>query len=381
MNMLVLDLKAFSLDKLQVKKPFCLSENKHLFELKYDNNDIIIQSPPSILPYKPSIYDDGYGSIVATYNEAAVDFIDTLKEIETAVLTRIRNKTKYALLLESREHHSPISDKRIRYVNTDISQVRVYDLNGKAIQAGIAGLRKDTKITLISHISGLNIRGDRYGLLIKVIQIQVLDVTEVNITIPANILTNTEQDDALSVYKRMFKMGIPKEAIEHKMRMDGVTLDINQVIERQHNITSSQQQDPSVSARCIEEMSVYERMLKMGIPRQAVEHKMKMDGVDIAKLTIQSRPGPAPPPPRPPPAPPPPPHPTISSHDSDKAAAMFADIKNGNFKLRKVGEIKTPDTIKLEPKKPIINTAMLGPQKPPSLSEILAARKNLRAIK
>lgn len=119
----------------------------------------------------------------------------------------------------------------------------------------------------------------------------------------------------------------------------------------------------------------YMRMLAVGVPRNGVEQKMRMDGVDedTIQILLSSRQCLMGPPLSPPPPPPPPPVPVASMTSSGGAmAAVFQDIVKGNFNLKKnTKQIDTKKILKF------VDTS----KKVPSLEEIQVALKNLRKIK
>ena len=93
----------------------------------------------------------------------------------------------------------------------------------------------------------------------------------------------------------MLKMGLPRGAVEQKMAADGLDpalLDAPPVEEAV----------PVQAAAGVADVAKYKKMLKMGLPRGAVEQKMAADGLDAALLDAPDEPPPPPPPPPPAPA-------------------------------------------------------------------------------
>ena len=127
----------------------------------------------------------------------------------------------------------------------------------------------------------------------------------------------------------------------------------------------------------------YKKMLKIGVPLCGLQQKMMMDGVDhtfINRFTEDLK-KPPPPPPRlglstPPPPPPPPPPPAFGFKSKDMSA-VFGDIKNGNFSLKKMVKENAETSSVLSRK---ILRCVDTSRKVPSLSEIQDALKNLRKI-
>lgn len=116
----------------------------------------------------------------------------------------------------------------------------------------------------------------------------------------------------------------------------------------------------------------YKKMLKIGVPLSGVKQKMMMDGLAndvIEKIAKTFGAPPLPPPPPPPPLPKPGITHKILPTDM---SAVFGDIKNGNFQLKKIAK-ETPTTSKILR---CVDTS----RKVPSLAEIQNALKNLRRI-
>jgi len=82
----------------------------------------------------------------------------------------------------------------------------------------------------------------------------------------------------------------------------------------------------------VDELDVYKRMVKMGVPIAAVKQKMLLAGVCPTKIASFSGTGIPPPPPLPPPPPPPM---LFSVKQQPPPLAFLNDIKNGSFVLKK----------------------------------------------
>ena len=80
-------------------------------------------------------------------------------------------------------------------------------------------------------------------------------------------------------YRKMLKMGIPRADVENKMRQDGLDPeDFASLFD--DGASENKRGEPPAD----EKYEKYHKMLKMGLPQQAVENKMVQDGVDPAGL-------------------------------------------------------------------------------------------------
>ncbi len=89
-----------------------------------------------------------------------------------------------------------------------------------------------------------------------------------------------EDQKTVDRYKTMLRMKIPPEAVQHKMSRDGVTQRLVDIVLTQD---APSQAEPPRSCLSEEEERIadqYRKMLKMQIPKEAVQHKMTKEGVD-----------------------------------------------------------------------------------------------------
>ncbi|KAJ0397337.1 hypothetical protein P43SY_009287 [Pythium insidiosum] len=85
-------------------------------------------------------------------------------------------------------------------------------------------------------------------------------------------------------FQQMIKMGLPRGAVEHKMRMEGVDVAwLDGPPQRVAKVQPSGPTEAEIAAHR-EKYAQYFQMIKMGLPRGAVEHKMRMNGVDPREL-------------------------------------------------------------------------------------------------
>ena len=101
-------------------------------------------------------------------------------------------------------------------------------------------------------------------------------------------LTNEEEVIATK-YRKMMKMGVPADGVRHKMTMEGIhTKIISAVFDETEPAKQQSRADDdtpaSSSQLSAEEEAIankYRKMLKMGVPLEGVQHKMKLEGIDL----------------------------------------------------------------------------------------------------
>jgi hypothetical protein len=94
-----------------------------------------------------------------------------------------------------------------------------------------------------------------------------------------------EDEKKATIYRNMLKMMVPREAVAHKMKQDGVDQKIiSAVVGGGSGDTSAKTSEsaalPSLTIPEQAAAQKYQKMLKMCVPMEAVEHKMKKEGVD-----------------------------------------------------------------------------------------------------
>ncbi|EJK47036.1 hypothetical protein THAOC_34273 [Thalassiosira oceanica] len=90
-----------------------------------------------------------------------------------------------------------------------------------------------------------------------------------------------EEETIASKYRKMLKMGIPSDAVRHKMTSDGIAANITSSVCDEGARTANKsitKDDLSSDEEAI--AAKYRRMLKMGVPPDGVKHKMASDGID-----------------------------------------------------------------------------------------------------
>jgi len=114
---------------------------------------------------------------------------------------------------------------RLKIRGGSMSEIRIFDIHGQPTE--FSALRKEEKIQLLFHINyvWIDAHTNTYGMKINIAQLQKLTPSSFNgpskFVVP---LQNNggESDERYTTYYRMLKAGITKEAVLHKMRLDGI---------------------------------------------------------------------------------------------------------------------------------------------------------------
>lgn len=90
-----------------------------------------------------------------------------------------------------------------------------------------------------------------------------------------------KNDPLYSKYFKMLKMGLPMEAVKHSMTRDGLNPDI---MDRNHNLPAEADSSTGIPRKEDPRYQKYFKMLKIGLPIGAVKNAMERDGEDPSIL-------------------------------------------------------------------------------------------------
>jgi hypothetical protein len=323
---IMLHLRDLDIDHVKIKKPYI--EDRTIFRLFYREAPLYLQTSCHLLKFKPSfdVYD--YCSITLCDNPRHA-YWKILEDMEFRVIERIRKK--YNDMYEGKTHIPLINaDKRLLRLRNKKNDVKIYDRNGRAI--GITSLFPYDKVKVIMRIDHVWVSKFTFGTCAYLIQVLNIDAISENFDKPLlkvedeDTIDSTMSTEAFERFSKMLKVGIPVNAVRQKMMLEG----FDEV-----------------------EMSRFLSRIPVALPK-----------------TIPAPPtGPPPPPPPRPPPPPPPPRPPPPPIASNPMAGVLSAIKGGLFKLKKM---ETPKQQKISLKG--VDTS----QRVPSLEEILSAKGKLK---
>ena len=348
---------ALSPDGIYIKKPIVWGMRSH-FNVYYYNRPLIIQTPIAILASLWRSDNDGRQITceIAT-SEMFVNQVETL--INTMLQRAIKRKPH---LFANRHLHSPIlglTSIRLRASTTNIQ-----------IQEKIPTLHKGAKYGFMFRIDSIWAAEHYYG--INLALIKITDVTTLN-TQPMQVEDTAiecaqetiSETVCLDKYKKMLVLGVPKEAVKHKMMFDGFDADkasqsIDILIEhRTHGHTAN--------------------VLNLGCNSVTTpEGSTLSSNNDEVQAPRVSR--------APPAAPPPPPPPMIfqlqqQQQKGDTHAQMMKQLLAGGIKLKPT--VKRQSETEVSSDRPSCKSHMLktlfkNQVAPPCLEEILLARGKLK---
>lgn len=323
---------------IEVKKPYTISDNIFIFDISYDKNPFLFQTPDCVIPYSYSLYDNKTFKIDVTIKDDAFSTIllDVNKYIEAKITkynkTILENKISIDYIKKNNTN-----DCRLRLKNNYVQNVLVYDKTKNQID--ITNLQTFDKVVCLFQLQRLIVQKENY-----IFQCQVLQIKRLNTIIPQNVVyliededTSNEDDKEFNKYQSMYNLGIPLEAVKHKMTLDGLPSDV----------------------------------IKQWMPKKS-DNKLNTGLTNLNTLSSSIVPPPIPPPL-------PPPLMTNNTYVNPKTsipkANFLKDIANNNFKLKKNNVMGCVDS-----GKKTSNLKERYGYDAPSLKDILNARSNLKKV-
>lgn len=341
---------------LRVKKPVRIHGSFVIFNVTYGARDkLLIQTPPLSLVRNPCVEKRGGGSVAERVTLHAcgktkkhVEFFDTMEAVHTKVLRKLlpvygdmfegKSRVRRAWREEGEGDHDDrmMMTHVFRFRNAKPA-IQVFDATGHVVDIG--SLMVNQNVVMLLCVDHVWVGETHYDIEVRVVQ----------------IMKHEYDCGGCLLVGDPPKKGPPPPPPRPppppppppSMRTGGAA-------------PSSVLPDK------------YAKMLKMGVPRQAVDNAMLMDGV----TTLRGGP----------PPPPPPPPPTLRSISNNTAAAAAADpmgavlsqIHGGKFALKTVTDAEKSRTSLPPPEK----TERGGGWRKlvPSLSDILGAKNRLKTV-
>lgn len=332
------------INKIKVKKPYKASPEITVFDIRYNNNALLIQTPVATIPYSYSLYDsNAFKMDIVIDSLKFSELIDCITKKVYGIISRYNNTILHGKQENSIVHKIGLKNShehKMTLRNNDVDSVLVFNNNNDIVN--MKTLQTFDKILCIFHVQRLIVNDASYFWQIQLIQVKrlglIVNITEnlfETIEIPSE--TNSADDEILTTYKKMLKLGIPLESVKHKMIMEGLSEDLMSKID----------------------------------PRLVPTNKIELKPITPSSIIPKS-----------PPLPPPPPPPfglkPKNAFTKEKPSLAFLnDISGGMFNLRKAvqNDNKSDDIKKKLMVKSHENCLI------PSLGELLQARNGLRKIK
>jgi hypothetical protein len=98
---------------------------------------------------------------------------------------------------------------------------------------------------------------------------------------------SSEDESIAEKYKKMLKVGLPREAVQHKMRKENVSNSIFVALFGPTSVPQCEKRKaPLLTEEEKKEVEKYQKMLKVGLPSELVEHDMKKMNVSDKVMSV-----------------------------------------------------------------------------------------------
>ncbi len=297
--------------KFAIGKTHKYSIDRTYINLYHDNDRIIFQTPLLFVPYGPRVVDSG-ASFTETYqldasffnnqyDPSITEFESWVTGLETTVLRLLKKRSYLGLdrtglvSLLKRDEYRHCNKLSLKIDNKLSSFYMLESRNRLGDRINFKDLRVPCYAVFIAEISTIWIKRT----------ITELDTVTVATDTPDNVWgLSLTVHAAQCVYSHLHARPVAAGGLQFAPNPG---LDMALAEQPTYATMTIIEQEPP------EHLAKYFKMLKMGIPKDAVKHKMVLDGLEASLL--DSRPSAPPPPPMPivfgngmiPPPPPPPP--------------------------------------------------------------------------
>ena len=329
---------------IAVKKPYQASHGIFVFDITYDKKPLLLQTPVCTIPYSYSIFDsNAFKMDVVTCMKG---FVSIIEKIHRHVLSKIKSHDNS--ILSGKQMIGYVKEMnddevRIRLRNTSTKSIMAYDRNSMPIP--VSSIQSLDKVVCLYQLQRVVVQNDIYMFSTCLCQVKRLNVGLSQLD--GCIIKTTDAVDKygdvdLTKYNKMKQLGIPVEAIEHKMIMEGLKKD------------------------CIKYWMDFQRLR---LPSSTNESTKTKDGAPLR-----------PPPPPPPHLPLPGRSPLTKPSGASKMPDFLKDIMSNNFLLKKRDDVVAPQkSTKVVGKLATKFKDDFG-YEPPTLQDILNARSSLKKV-
>lgn len=194
---------------IKVKKPFITSSGKAVFNIHYNNQPLVIQTPTGHMSYSYNLYDNQRFQIEIGIDNAK--FLKTIEEMCAYIISKIQRFDD--TIINNKQIINPIkSNQNLRLYCNHVQECAIFDCEKNSIP--ITKLRSYDKIQCIFCVERVVVDSRFVITYTQLHQIKKLDkvisLNETNLFDP-------------KPYDKMIALGIPLDGVRHKMKMDGIS--------------------------------------------------------------------------------------------------------------------------------------------------------------
>lgn len=219
--------KEINIEHIIFKKPICIGNNMYKYPIKYLGNDLIIQTPIIFIPFGLSMYNNKTYLDISFINinkdKEMNSFKKSIDHINTCGKNKINKKNKKLKFTNSIKKSTNLYPDRFRLCIKD--DIMVFNEHKDLIQFDYIQPKMYVKVLI--HPECIWCNEETFGITWNVVQLKLYNKLILNTYSfiddePSNEENVYKNDPKYEKYFKMLKMGVPVDAIKHKMICDNL---------------------------------------------------------------------------------------------------------------------------------------------------------------
>lgn len=209
---------------IKVKRPFTYmlpsKISQTVFRISHLGQPLLFQTPIVVIPYSYSLYDNERFSIDVILLEDDPVFSRLIDSIAEYILEKVQKKYAVPSILVE----PCIFRNRMRFRTNNIDSIMTFDINNKPLDTRC--IQTHDRMLCLFSISRFVVGESKCYFQLELHQIKRLESLTCVVS-KDTCLISSPTSVSLDKYQKMLRFGIPIEAIKQKMSLDGLsTLDI-----------------------------------------------------------------------------------------------------------------------------------------------------------
>lgn len=212
------------LKNVKVKRPFTYTlpskVSQTVFRISYKGQPLLFQTPVVVIPYSYSLYDNERFSL------------DVILLDNEPVFSRLMDSTtEYILQKIQKKYHIPsivepcIFRSRMRFRTNNIDSIMTFDINNRPLDTRC--IQTHDRMLCLFSISRFVVGDSKCYFQLELHQIKRLESVSCVVSKDACLISapahTVPVSSSLEKYQKMLRFGIPIEAVKQKMILDGLS--------------------------------------------------------------------------------------------------------------------------------------------------------------
>ena len=251
-----------NLQSIKVKKPYKVNDIIYIFDISFQNQPLLLQSSPCIVPYSYYVFDNK--SLQLDIQSCDVPFKNTLTTINKHIINKVskfdntilQHKCFLDYVKEVKHDQSNnTNDFKLRLRNVNVNNVSVFDIKNNLVN--LTTIQTFDRIMCLFQIQKLIVQKDTYYFQVSVVQIKKLNIPL--LTIKECVIDSTQENGEEDVYMECAKSTEivtsckpPSKPIMLNQLFDQIKQGVNlkKIEDNTSTIKAKQQSDKSKTSNC-----------------------------------------------------------------------------------------------------------------------------------